>query len=84
MLVQEVFRILKFWVSIMLEKRGTGELSKHFIIRNDTYFGARMLRKVWQDNGKSEGEINEKNYLDIKYNNIYCCYFIRSGLFATR
>ena len=42
------------------------------------------MRKVWQDNGKSEGEINEKNYLDIKYNNIYCCYFIRSGLFATR
>lgn len=53
MLVQEAFRTLKFLVSTMLEKRGIGELSKHFIIKNDTFFGVQILRKVLQDNGES-------------------------------
>ena len=55
MLVLEAFCILKFLVSTMLEKRGTGELSKHFIIRNDTFFGVQILQKVLQDNGEREG-----------------------------
>lgn len=55
MLVLEAFRILKFLVSTMLEKRGTGELSKHFIIRNDTFLGVQILQKVLQDNGEREG-----------------------------
>lgn len=83
MLVQEAFRTLKFLVSTMLEKRGTGELSKHFIIKNDTFFGVQILRKVRQDNGESGGEIIEKSHLVIECNNFYCCSFIRSDLFAT-
>lgn len=56
MLVQEASRILKFLVSTMLEKHGTGELSRHFIIKNDIYFGVQTLRKVRQDNGEGEGD----------------------------
>lgn len=61
MLVQEAFRTLKFLVSTMLEKHGIGELSKHFIIRKNIFFGVQILRKVRQDNGESRSEIIEKN-----------------------
>ena len=61
MLAQEAFHTLKFLVSTMLEKRGTGELSKHFIIKNVTFFGVQILRKVRQDNGENGGEIIEKS-----------------------
>lgn len=61
MLVQEAFRTLKFLVSTMLEKHGIGELSKHFIIRKNIFFGVQILRKVRQDNGESKSEIIEKN-----------------------
>lgn len=54
MLVQEAFRTQKFLVSTMLEKHGTGELLKHFIMENDMSFWVIILRKVWQDNGKEE------------------------------
>lgn len=67
----------------MLEKRGIGESSKHFIIRNDTFFGVQVLQKVRQDNGEREGKIIEKKHLDIKCNNPYCFYSIGSDLFAT-
>lgn len=61
MFVQEAFRTLKFLVSTMLEKHGIGELSKHFIIRKNIFFGVQILRKVRQDNGESRSEIIEKN-----------------------
>lgn len=61
MLVQKAFRTLKFLVSTMLEKHGIGELSKHFIIRKNIFFGVQILRKVRQDNGESRSEIIEKN-----------------------
>lgn len=61
MLVQEAFRTLKFLVSTMIEKHGIGELSKHFIIRKNIFFGVQILRKVRQDNGESRSEIIEKN-----------------------
>lgn len=61
MLVQEAFRTLKFLVSTMLEEHGIGELSKHFIIRKNIFFGVQILRKVRQDNGESRSEIIEKN-----------------------
>ena len=61
MLVQEAFRTLKFLVGTMLEKHGIGELSKHFIIRKNIFFGVQILRKVRQDNGESRSEIIEKN-----------------------
>lgn len=62
MLVQEAFRTLKFLVSTMIEKHGIGELSKHFIIRNNIFFGVQILRKVRQDNGESRSEIIEKKF----------------------
>lgn len=45
MLVQEAFRTLKFLVSTMLEKRGTGELSKHFIIKTIHFLGYKYCEK---------------------------------------
>ncbi len=42
-------------------KHGIGELSKHFIIRKNIFFGVQILRKVRQDNGESRSEIIEKN-----------------------
>lgn len=72
----------KILVSTMLEKHGIGELSKHFIIRKNIFFGVQILRKVRQDNGESRSEIIEKKHLVIECNNIYC-YFIRRDLFAT-
>ena len=60
MLVQEAFRTLKFLVSTMLEKHGIGELSKHFIIRKNIFFGVQILRKVRQDNGESRRKKNKK------------------------
>lgn len=47
-----MFRTLKYLVNTMQERHGTGELSKHCIIKKDTFFEAQLLPKVQQDNGK--------------------------------
>ena len=56
MLVQEAVSCSKIFGMTMLEKHGTGELSRYFIIKNDIYFVVQILQKIRQDNGESEGD----------------------------